>query len=111
MWCNANVMSSSITTPMYDGLKYWYWWPGRNYMVWFENPISLEELSGSNVCYQLNGNVWFCPVVPTEELPPEVMPLPTNAHIKPSITVTTAKMENHAEHVSVLFGQVISNLK
>ena len=96
---------------MYDGYRFWYWYPGRDYTVWFDTPIMREELSGSNVCYRLEGNVWFCPSVPETSLPPDVVPLPSNAHIKPTITVTTARMENHAEHVSVMFGQVISNLK
>jgi hypothetical protein len=110
MWCNTTPISSNVT-PMYDGYRFWYWYPGRDYTVWFDTPIMREELSGSNVCYRLEGNVWFCPSVPETSLPPDVVPLPSNAHIKPTITVTTARMENHAEHVSVMFGQVISNLK
>jgi hypothetical protein len=80
-------------------------------MVWFDTPLTEDVVGTSNVCYRLQGNVWFCPYTPVEELPPEVVPLPTNAHIKPTITITSARMENHAEHVSVMFGQVISNLK
>ena len=110
MWCNSNVMSTSLE-PIYDGYQFYYWMPGRNYTIWFDTPITAEQLESGNVCYRLNGNVWFCPTTPVEELPPVITPLPTNAHVKPTITVTTARMENHAEHVSVMFGQVISNLK
>lgn len=110
LWCNTTSTCGNVT-PMYDGHKFWYWYPRRDYTVWFDTPIMQEEITGSNTCYRLQGNVWFCPSTPVSELPPEVIPLPANSHIKPSITVTTAKMENHPEHVSVLFGQVISNLK
>jgi hypothetical protein len=108
LWCNTAPETGTIT-PLYDGHYFYYWAPRHNYTVWFDTPVMQEELTSGNICYRLQGNVWFCPTVP--ELPAEVVPLPSNAHIKPSITVTTAKMENHAEHVSVLFGQVISNLK
>jgi hypothetical protein len=113
-WCNANIMVSSMTTPAYDGYNFWYWYPRHNYMIWFDTPLSEDVLGNSNVCYRLQGNVWFCPIVPEEQLPPEPVPLPMGnitSNLRPSITITTAKMENHAEHVSVMFGQVISNLK
>lgn len=110
LWCNTTPACGNVT-PMYDGYQFWYWHPRHNYSVWFDTPIVTEQLESGNVCYRLNGNVWFCPSTPETELPPEVTPLPSNSHIKPTITVTTAKMENHAEHVSVMFGQVISNLK
>jgi hypothetical protein len=111
MWCNTAPMSASSIN--YDG-EYWYSWnPNhKNWIIWYDTPL-VEEMLGGNVCYRVNGNIWICPVVPIEEsnIVQEPTPLPTNAHVKPSITVTTARMENHAEHVSVLFGQVISNLK
>lgn len=114
MWCNANVSSTSTAGPMYDGYNFWYWYPRRNFMIWFDTPMAEDTLGTGNVCYKLNGNVWFCPTTSIDDLPPEPTPLPTGnivSNIKPSITVTTAKMENHAEHVSVLFSQVIANLK
>jgi hypothetical protein len=110
LWCNTTPGTASVH-PLYDGAYFYYWAPRRDYTVWFDTPIMQEELAGGNVCYRLQGNVWFCPSTPESELPPEVVPLPTNAHIKPTITITSARMENHAEHVSVMFGQVISNLK
>jgi hypothetical protein len=97
--------------PMYDGHHFWFWYPGRDYTVWFDTPITAEQLESGNVCYRLNGNVWFCPTQPADTLPPEVTPLPTNAHIKPMISVTSVKMENHPDHISVMFGQVLNNLK
>lgn len=109
MWGNANVMVGSTATPMYDGYYFWYWYPGRDYCVWFDTPISIENLDNSNVCYRLQGNVWFCPTTPVEELPPAVVPLPGN--VKPVISVTSVKMENSPEHVAVMFGQVLNNLK
>lgn len=112
MWCNANVMALSMTTPMYDGYQFYYWYPRHNYMIWFDTPMTTEELDTSNVCYRLQGNVWFCPTVPVEDLPPEPTPLPsTTGNIKPSMTLTSVKMENHPEHIAVMFGQVLSNLK
>ena len=113
MWCNANVMSSTVATPTYDGYKFWYWYPRHNFTVWFDTPMTTEELGTGNVCYRLNGNVWFCPTVPVEEIPPEVTPLPPlgYSNVKPMISVTSVKMENHPEHISVMFGQVLNNLK
>jgi hypothetical protein len=99
-----------MSMPEYDGYNFWYWYPRRNYMIWFDTPITTEELEGSNVCYRLQGNVWFCPSTPAEELPPEPIPLPTG-NIKPSMTLTSVKMENHPEHIAVMFGQVLSSLK
>lgn len=113
MWCNANVSSASVT-PIYDDYEFWYWAPRRNYTIWFDSPMLSEELAGGNVCYRLQGNVWFCPTVPETELPPEVMPLPAapmGGNIRPMISVTSVKMENHPEHISVMFGQVLNNLK
>jgi len=113
MWSNTCTMSSSMTSPTYDGYKFWYWNPSNIYKIWFDSPMSEEMLSTGNVCYRLQGNVWFCPSVPEKELPPEVTPLPPAAagNVRPMITVTSVKMENHPEHISVMFSQALNNLK
>lgn len=38
-------------------------------------------------------------------------PLTGHANVRPSITLTSVKMENNPEHVAVMFGQVLNNLK
>lgn len=111
MWCNANVSISSITEPLYDGHSLYLWRPGTHFMIWFDTPITEDQMQGNSMCYRLQGNVWFCPE-PTEELPPVIIPLSTSAgNIKPSMTLTSVKMENHPEHIAVMFGQVLNNLK
>jgi len=97
--------------PMYDGYRFWYWGPRRDYTIWFDTPMTTDELSTGNVCYRLQGNVWFCPNTPIEELPPVAEPLTGHANVRPSITLTSVKMENNPEHVAVMFGQVLNNLK
>jgi len=114
MWCNTTITQTSISQPMYDGHRFWYWYPGRHYTVWFDSPMSEDSLVNGNVCYRLQGNVYFCPTVPETQLPPEVIPLPTSGHasnIKPMITLTSVRMENHPEHISVMFSQALNNLK
>lgn len=111
LWCNVTPTCGNIT-PMYDGYHFWFWNPGRNYSIWFDTPLTELQLSDGNVCYRLQGNVWFCPTVPEAELPPEVIPMPSPVgNVKPMISVTSVKMENHPEHVSVMFGQILNNLK
>ena len=116
-WGNTNIKMTS--TPNFDGDRFWYWYPDTNFILWFESPLIHEEIENGIPCYRTSGNVWFCPESPYERpIQGNTMPVPPipslpeiSGNIRPSITVTTAKMENHAEHVSVLFGQVISNLK
>lgn len=112
MWSNTCTMSSSMTSPTYDGYKFWYWNPSNIYKIWFDTPIDEEDLGDGNVCYRLQGNVWLCANVTEEQLPPVIVPMPNPmANLKPMISVTSVKMENHPDHVSVMFGQIMNNLK
>jgi len=113
LWCNTSPTLGNVS-PTYDGYHFYYWYPRRNYTVWFDTPIMEATLADGNVCYQLKGNVWFCPTIPVEELPPEVSPLPTvstTGNVRPTITLTSVKMENHPEHITVMFSQALNNLK
>ena len=114
MWCNVNTapMSSSINS--YDGMYWYHWCPHDRWYIWYDTPM-VEGVIDGNVCYRLTGNVWICSIPSEIPMTPNVVPYPeslsSTGNVKPSITITTAKMENHAEHVSVMFGQIISNLK
>lgn len=105
----GNVKPGIYREPIYDEIGFWHWAPVPDITIWFDTPMTTEELGSSNVCYRLQGNVWFCPTVAAEQLPPVVVPLPTG-NVKPMLSVTLVKMENHPEHVAVMFGQVLSNL-
>lgn len=111
MWC-GNTMPVSNAINSYDG-DYWYYWnPIYNYVLWYDHPFEEIMLNG-NVCYRLQGNIWICPIE-TEQANAEPIPMPvpvTSGNIKPMISVTSVKMENHPEHISVMFGQVLNNLK
>ena len=112
MWCNANSAVSSINVENYDG-NYWYWWrPRYNYVLWYDTPFNTTTLDG-NICYRIEGNIWICPISPEEgNLTPEPRPMPvTSGNVKPMLSVTSVRMENHPEHVAVMFGQVLNNLK
>jgi hypothetical protein len=110
-WCNVNVAVSTTAMNNYDG-EYWYWWrPADNFIFWYDTPFA-EELIDGNLCYRVNGNIWICPISPEGNLTPEPRPMPvTSGNVKPMLTVTSVRMENHAEHVAVMFGQVLNNLK
>ena len=113
MWCNVNAAITTSAVNNYDGY-YWYtWYPHhKNWIIWYDTPLAEEILDG-NLCYRVNGNIWICPVPPTEgNITPIPTPMPESmGNVKPMISVTSIKMENHPEHVSVMFGQVLNNLK
>ena len=108
MWCNTTV--STATMNNYDGYSWYYWSPKHNFIFWYDRPFTEEILDG-NVCYKFDGNIWICPKLPDNDY---VSPIPTPmpaGNVRPMISVTSVKMENHPEHVSVMFGQILNNLK
>ena len=112
LWCNVSVTSTKL--PMFDGYHWYYWCSPDRWSVWFDDPMSEFVIEG-NVCYRISGNVWICPVEPPVDtlMPvpnPEPVPMPTG-NVRPMLSVTSVRMENHPEHISVMFGQVIANLK
>lgn len=112
MWCNASSVVNNVNVDNYDG-TYWYWWrPAHNCIIWYNMPFETTTLD-KDICYKIEGNIWVCPIPPEQgNLIPEPSPMPiVSANIKPSMTFTSVKMENHPEHISVMFGQVLSNLK
>lgn len=134
MWCNTNSLMSATSINNSDG-NGWYWWQIKMpHMIWYDAPIEEEIIDGAT-CYKISGNIWICevaveeseyPELPEDEImslnkavPDQATPELTGFHnktrantlINPSITVTSVKMENHPEHVSVMFGQVLNNLK
>ena len=119
VWGNARVKSMS-TEPSYDGDLFWHWYPNTRFILWFDSPMTEEELASGDICYRFQGNVWLCPNVPEETMPvePEPMPEPVgnvlpmfHGNVRPNLTLTSVKMENHPEHIAVMFGQVLSSLK
>jgi hypothetical protein len=117
MWCNASVTSKSLAEPTYDGYEFYYWYPENSFTIWFDSPIIEEELENGDICFRIQGNIWLCPRSPQEQMPEAPaaeIPSPyavTAGNIKPMISVTSVKMENHPEHIAVMFGQVLNNLK
>ena len=118
MWCNTAISTAAMNT--YDNQGWYTWAPRHRMWFWYDTPMVIDAIEG-NLCYRLNGNIWLCPmpqepvepsaniVVIQPELPPG--PMGMNSHIRPSISVTSVKMDNNPEHVAVMFGQVISTLK
>lgn len=107
-WC-GNSMAVSNAINNYDG-HMWYstWLPySVNFVIWHTQPL-IEEMLAGNVCMRSQGNVWIC-ATPASGGP--IAGPAVESNVKPMLSVTSVKMENHPEHISVMFGQVISNLK
>lgn len=82
LWSNCSLITSSLN-PVHDGHLFWSWYPRHNYMIWFDTPLTEDVLSTGNICYRLQGNVWFCPKTPEADLPPEVTPLTQDGRVNP----------------------------
>jgi len=115
-WGNTKIKTMT-SLPDFDGDRFWYWYPDTNFILWFESPLIHEEIENGTWCYRIQGNVWMCPETPYERpVTGNIMPVPSpmpvsSGNIRPSMTLTSVRMENHPEHIAVMFGQVISNLK
>lgn len=106
MWCNVTPMSASINN--YDG-EFWYSWSPENWIIWYDTPF-VEEVLDGNLCYKINGNIWICPIAKTNGNINQEQISITTANVKPSLTLTSVKMENHPEHVAVVFAQICNSL-
>jgi hypothetical protein len=82
----------------------WYIFrPSRPVVIYHDAPLNAME--DYDNCYVTLGNVKICLGALDNFM------VPRQSNVSPCLTLTSVKMENHPEHIAVMFGQAISNLK
>ena len=117
----SSLASSDLVSPAQND-DWNYYCPKSHWALWYDTPAETHVIDGLTV-YRLRGNVWLVPIYEQPYPEYKIWPPPSEGNIihpistqntgnvKPMLSVTSVKMENHPEHISVMFGQVISNLK
>ena len=108
MWSNTSVTSSAVNN--YDGLYWYHWCPRDRWFMWYDSPMVEDQLDG-NLCYRVTGNVWICQVPNQEPLVPNIVPYPESVSSTSALEFNKVKLSSTPDHVAVMFGQIISNLK
>lgn len=92
----------------------YYYNPQRYVVIYHDLPM--ETMVDNQGCFKVTGNIIICMANEQIEIPyvnyGNLVPAsPPYANVKPMISVTSVKMENHPEHISVMFSQALNNLK